>query len=471
MTSSIDDEWWLSEDVSEPDSYVPPKYFASSSAEYNHNLFGNLRNNEFDASGGEWAEDLFAIIAISLGIGFIVVFFFPLISFCYPKNFNWFYKRLKRIGGRACSIFFLALCILVSIALFALIVHRYVLLKIEFKNIQENFREGSYLLNQIQDNKNQGLYRIESMISTLNTEKLNVETCLSGLELSDIDDLITNINHYVENIDNEDLNNDLEDAIEKSKDISAVIYEKYSLYFFIAYASAICICVFGRVFMISTEKKSGETSCQILMKKLLNFLVAFLVLSLSWFFLTSSTTGAMIFGDFCQDPQSNSLDIYDDNQFVDYYTTCEGTNIVQNAAMIGNIVLKSLMQTINQSIDSFNTLNDECSPTLLTAKNKINAEAFSVYELLNEVVENTKCEKINSLYVDAVHESLCTDINRSLDILMADLLLFNVFIVLAIVFYKLYASHSIPNPNETFIQRRIEIRNSISKKKASVTTG
>eukprot|EP00612_Vaucheria_litorea_P004579 CAMPEP_0171461598 /NCGR_PEP_ID=MMETSP0945-20130129/5978_1 /TAXON_ID=109269 /ORGANISM="Vaucheria litorea, Strain CCMP2940" /LENGTH=346 /DNA_ID=CAMNT_0011987969 /DNA_START=457 /DNA_END=1497 /DNA_ORIENTATION=+ len=324
--------------------------------------------------------------------------------------------------------------------------------------------DASFYLKQVQSTSSIVVGSAENLKTTITTEIGKIEACI-GAVIFDENESFAELNNLISEVEALSLNQDIEDAIKNLDDVSesSKDNDSASITFNIAYGVLNFICFMGLALLAIAVTKShldpGEANPMQSCIRCTTLLLAFFLISISWLFLVSSTTGALVTGDFCQDPQQYTTEYFDNNEVVQFYATCEGSNTIMDAIILGEIYLFESAKLLSDSIESANVQpGDVCATVIDEARSKILTSGYSVKTSLDAAIGLAECETINSIYVDAVYNSLCDDVNRSLQFVMIGLLIYTVNFVICIFVWRLMVAQA--EAEQPLIQRQINPHNS-----------
>eukprot|EP00611_Tribonema_gayanum_P021420 TRINITY_DN4113_c0_g1_i2.p1 TRINITY_DN4113_c0_g1~~TRINITY_DN4113_c0_g1_i2.p1 ORF type:complete len:333 (-),score=84.62 TRINITY_DN4113_c0_g1_i2:326-1324(-) len=174
--------------------------------------------------------------------------------------------------------------------------------------------------------------------------------------------------------------------------------------------------------------------------------LAMLIAVGSWGVLAAASAGAMLDGDFCQNPNANVLVMVKDNPLVTFYMTCTGDNEVYTALEVAQEAMLQAATSLAPKAAQLETLAQRASPscqTLVTTfLTNFNNASYQLFNVLGEAQTALSCRTINGLFVDAVHQTACDDLNNSIGLLFLGLLMLSVPLMLAVLVWRLMVAQA-----------------------------
>ncbi|KAG5179745.1 hypothetical protein JKP88DRAFT_325742 [Tribonema minus] len=194
--------------------------------------------------------------------------------------------------------------------------------------------------------------------------------------------------------------------------------------------------------------KGGTDSCRSKCARRLLVCLTVILLSAMWIIFTASIGSAMAGGDFCQDPDANTIEVTDNNEVVVFYVECQG-----NSAIFGSIadVQQLLVAAMGKIVPFTDALFGLPLNALVCGGNAaavgaqvqlLNDLSYAANQLATQAQEDFSCRTINGLYVSAVYQTGCHDINYALGWMMLGLGMLSSGLVLAILTWRFIAAQA-----------------------------
>jgi hypothetical protein len=453
-SSSIPDEWWLNIAPLEPETYAPPPYTPSESADRNHDLFNQWRNNEFDSDGGSWLTDVGIGAAVMGIIGLFFLFCGLIFYCCCLRKSGGCCNRMKTKGKRhKITYVFFGISWIISLLGLAFLLHGSRTFNEEIQNAGDDAGLMADYLTDIQNLATTAVTSANNLIEASGDGIDNVETCiLQSLLPIDItidnSDFSNSLNDYVAEFQRVAFDGDITNAISNATDISHNIDDstdgRVAGIVLFGIICALCLIVMAILVLFTFRKDAvpgDKNRCALCFRRFF-LCITSLFFILGWLLLIFNVVMGMVAGDFCQDPDTYTLKVADDNSVIKFYMTCEGNSDLYNAVGTGQGLLGDAMAQTVTMFSLVTKFDIGCDDVVAEETSKITDAGYETYLILVGAGDTLKCEEINSIYIDAMHETVCVGLNKAVDFMMLGFLLQSLGFLLCLLFWKAIASQT-----------------------------
>eukprot|EP00611_Tribonema_gayanum_P021419 TRINITY_DN4113_c0_g1_i1.p1 TRINITY_DN4113_c0_g1~~TRINITY_DN4113_c0_g1_i1.p1 ORF type:complete len:534 (+),score=125.27 TRINITY_DN4113_c0_g1_i1:2115-3716(+) len=453
-SSAAPAQWWESAQVVPVDDYQAPVYSPNSVAEINHDGFSGIRENQFDPSNKDYTNGIIWGVCLMLLIGVLMCFLTPLI-YCLVGRKACCCRKAKRKapGGNGTKICFWVLW-LIAAAGAGVSLGGFIDLNSQVNDASDIMVEAAGIVTGVQSLAYNALGTAATIIDAIDNLLENAQQCvIAQVDVQYLTDLRTQLENIITRLVQVQQSTALQDISTKllhvNQQVDNTVVWRRNLVIVIFTFDLACLLAFAAIGYL-VVKSGGRTSD---MSKRTKCCVTCLVVPLamliavgSWGVLAAASAGAMLDGDFCQNPNANVLVMVKDNPLVTFYMTCTGDNEVYTALEVAQEAMLQAATSLAPKAAQLETLAQRASPscqTLVTTfLTNFNNASYQLFNVLGEAQTALSCRTINGLFVDAVHQTACDDLNNSIGLLFLGLLMLSVPLMLAVLVWRLMVAQA-----------------------------
>ncbi|CAM9620832.1 unnamed protein product [Phaeothamnion confervicola] len=153
------------------------------------------------------------------------------------------------------------------------------------------------------------------------------------------------------------------------------------------------------------------------------FPVVLLLIFSGWLVCGGAVALGIFTGDFCADPDANTLVLADNNTLVQYYTTCQGENEYKDKVLLAQAAFLRAAEAVAPALQEVVRLKNSdagrtgaaglCVRDLVTLGDAVSLTLWTAWTIIVRLELLISCRYINSLYAGIVYGTLCDDLTKS----------------------------------------------------------
>ncbi|CAM9407503.1 unnamed protein product [Phaeothamnion confervicola] len=314
----------------------------------------------------------------------------------------------------------------------------------------DNIGQVESVMTQAADLVESAVTSLTATVDAFSTFTADATTCIDQNEYDVTllnDTLVAAVQNYLTEINTELTTNSVEEevrdlaneaaSIQQSIDDTTtarevVVYGVFAVNLFVV----LVFCFLGWVNLFAPETSSPRLSCWSKWIGCLASPVAIIVIFASWIIVAGSFMCSSVVGDFCVNPDQNTLALVGDNKLVVYYITCRGQPQVLPIIVYEiRVAMAKILEAIGAALEA--ALKPGSCMDNADALAPLSNSLYALWNTMTTVQEAASCEPVNTLYTDITASTVCSQLSKSMEYMLAGSMLLAIALMIVMILYRI----------------------------------